>query len=202
MRDYTRFDNFLNSLVGDVYPEVTSEISRSITGSTIDTLLRDGLIAPGQSVLDVGCGQGPALELFEKIGMRAVGITMGTDYDVCVSKGFNVRSMDQNFMDFDDAEFDVLWCRHVLEHSIAPLFTLSEYSRVVKPGGIVYIEVPAPDTSAHHEINPNHYSVLPLPVWMSLFPRVGLIPERVWSIGVALTIGPDTYHSFVLRRRG
>ena len=95
-------------------------------------------------------------------------------------------------MTFADNEFDLLWCRHVLEHSIAPLFTLSEYRRVLKPGGLAYVEVPAPDTSARHETNPNHYSVLPLSAWFNLFSRVGFAVEHSIAIGFTVPAGPTS----------
>src|SRR3954471_21710926 len=168
MRDYSRFDGFLSALVGDIYPEVPSALHLSITRMAIEALHRDGLIGAGTQILDIGCGQGLALEEFHALGLEPVGITPGSDAAVCRGKGFDVREMDQNFMDFADASFDLLWCRHVLEHSVAPLFTLSEYRRVTRPNGLVYVEVPAPDTSAHHERNPNHYSILSASSWMAL----------------------------------
>jgi SAM-dependent methyltransferase len=202
MRDYSRFDCFLNDRAGDVYPEVPSEPHLSITQSTIEDLHRDGLIGRDQRVLDVGCGQGIALEIFRQFGLRAVGVTLGPDFATCRAKGFEVYQMDQNFMDFADDEFDFLWCRHVLEHSVAPLFTLAEYHRVTKPDGLVYIEVPAPDTSAHHENNPNHYSVFPASSWLALFSRVGFALERSIAINFTVPCGPDTYWSYLLRRSG
>src|ERR1700747_943381 len=202
MRDYSRFDCFLNDRAGDVYPEVPSEPHLSITQSTIEDLHRDGLIGRDQRVLDVGCGQGIALEIFRQFGLRAVGVTLGPDFATCRPKGFEVFQMDQNFMDFADDEFDFLWCRHVLEHSVVPLFTLAEYHRVTKPDGLVYIEVPAPDTSAHHENNPNHYSVFPASSWLALFSRVGFALERSIAINFTMPCGPDTYWSYLLRRSG
>jgi len=199
MREFSRFDEFLNKLVGDVYPEPPSEPHLSITRTAIEGLLAEGLIKPGMRVLDIGCGQGLALEQFRHHGLEAVGITLGPDAEVCRGKGFSVFEMDQNFMGFPDASFDFLWCRHVLEHSVAPLFTLTEYRRIVRPGGLIYIEVPAPDTSAHHETNPNHYSVLPLSVWHSLFPRAGLALERSVQLEFTVPCGPDVYWSFLLR---
>ncbi len=199
MRDYSRFDNFLSGLIGDVYPEAPSEPHLSITRMTIAELLKDGVIAPGMRVLDIGCGQGLALELFRQAGLQATGITLGGDYDICREKGFEVHQMDQNFMTFADQSFDFLWCRHVLEHSVAPLFTVSEYRRVTKPTGYIYIEVPAPDTSAHHETNSNHYSVLPLSAWLSLFSRAGLMVKRSVNLEFNVPCGPDLYWSFLLQ---
>ena len=200
MREFSRFDGFLDSLVGDVYPETPSEPHLSITRTAIEGLLAEGLIKPGMKVLDIGCGQGLALEKFRASGLDATGITLGSDAEVCRGKGFSVFEMDQNFMAFEDESFDFLWCRHVLEHSIAPLFTLTEYRRVLKPDGLIYVEVPAPDTTAHHETNPNHYSVLPFSAWLSLFPRAGLALDRSVKLEFTVPCGPDMYWSFLLRR--
>jgi len=200
MRDYSRFDRFLSERESDVYPEEPSEPHVTITRSTIEGLHRDGFIRSDQRVLDVGCGQGIALDIFRRLGLQVVGITLGSDLEICRAKGFEVYQMDQNFMDFADDEFDLLWCRHILEHSVAPLFTLAEYQRVTKPDGLVYIEVPAPDTSAHHESNPNHYSVLPASSWLSLFSRLGFAVERGVAINFNVPCGPDTYWSYLLRR--
>lgn len=202
MRDYSRFDGFLSDREGDVYPEMPSEPHLSITRSIIEELHREGWIKSDQRVLDVGCGQGIALEIFRQLGLRAVGITLGSDFAACQAQGFEVHQMDQNFMDFANSEFDLLWCRHVLEHSVVPVFTLAEYWRVTKPNGLAYVEVPAPDTSAHHERNPNHYSVLPASSWFSLFSRVGFAVERSVAMDFIVPCGPDTYWSYLLRRTG
>lgn len=198
-RDFSRFDRFLDGLASDVYPEPPAEPHLSITRGAIDELHRAGLLSAGMRVLDIGCGQGLALEQFQALGLEAHGITLGADAGICRAKGFDVHDMDQNFMDFDDGSFDILWCRHVLEHSVAPLFTLSEYKRVTKPRGLIYVEVPAPDTSAHHETNVNHYSVLTISSWLHLFARVGFAVERSSEIRFTVPCGPDLYWSFWLR---
>jgi SAM-dependent methyltransferase len=199
-RDYSRFDRFLDSLVGEVYPEVPGEPHLTLTRRTLEEFHQKGLIKAGDKVLDVGCGQGLALEVFRELGIAAIGTGLGPDVHVCRAKGFDVRSMDQNFMDFPDASFDVLWCRHVLEHSVAPLFTLSEYKRLTKAGGLIYVEVPAPDTSAHHERGQNHYSVLTASAWIGNFKRAGLTVERGQQHNFEVGTGPDTYIAFTLRK--
>jgi SAM-dependent methyltransferase len=200
MRDYSRFDAFLTALTGDIYPEAPSEPHLSITRTIIEQLWTGGLLRPGARVLDIGCGQGLALEQFRRLGVAATGITLGPDYEVCRAKGFDVRPMDQNFMSFADADFDFLWCRHVLEHSVAPLFTLGEYRRVTKPNGLVYVEVPAPETSAHHETNANHYSVFPSACWLQLFARAGFLVQSSNELTFTVPCGPDKYLSYLLRR--
>jgi SAM-dependent methyltransferase len=200
MRDYSRFDRFLNKCASEVYPELPAEPHLTITRWIILGLYSDGLIGRGQRVLDVGCGQGIALDMFQQLGLRAVGITLGPDVAACRAHGFEVHEMDQNFIEFDDEEFDLLWCRHVLEHSIAPAFTLSEYRRVTRLSGLVYIEMPAPDTAAQHQHSPNHYSVLPSSAWFSLILGAGFTVLRSVAINFIAPCGPDTYWSYLLRR--
>lgn len=197
---YERLDQFLKKLGGDVYPEVPSDLHTAITRKVIDRLFEVCPQPEGARVLDIGCGQGVALEVFQAKGLRPVGITLGEDAAVCRARGYEVFEMDQSFLEFGDAEFDLLWCRHALEHSIFPYFTLSEFFRVLKPGGVLYVEVPAPDTACNHQNNPNHYSVLGRSMWFQLLHRSGFEVAVQFDIGFDARIGPDVYWAFICRR--
>lgn len=202
MRDYARLDAFLDTLAGDVYPEPPGGSHETITEQVIETLVRDGFLRPGMYVLDVGCGQGIALRRFSERGIAALGIGLGGDVRICRDAGFEVVEMDQSFLDLAPGSFDFIWARHVLEHSPFPLFTLAEYRRVLRAGGMAYVEVPAPDTDAHHERNPNHYTVLAQSAWISLFGRAGL-PLAADPGIFHMTLPPagtDFYFAFLLRK--
>ena len=97
---YTAFNTFLDGLTGDIYPEVPAEPHLSITKAKIDALHRDGMIIAGMRVLDVGCGQGVAMDKFRDLSLEAVGITLGADGDLCRAKHLDVREMDQNSIFF------------------------------------------------------------------------------------------------------
>jgi SAM-dependent methyltransferase len=197
---YRRLDAFLEKLRGDIYPEPPSPVHTSISRQMFTEFCKLYPQAPGARVLDVGCGQGVALEIFRDAGLDPLGITLGPDAEVCRAKGLNVREMDFAFLDFPDASFDLVWCRHAIEHSVFPFFTLSELHRVLKPGGALYLEVPAPDTACRHQTNPNHYSVLGKSMWLDLIRRTGFPEARVMDLNFQTGAGPDTYWAFMMRR--
>ena len=178
----TKFDrllDFIENRKTDLYTE--SDDMRGFIESGIDSI--KSKITPGCKVLDIGCGQGYALELFTRHGAEPIGITLNEEEKGIVdAKGHDVRIMDMSSLDFEKNHFDILWSRHSLEHSVFPFFTLAEWYRVLKPGGLLYLEVPAPDTKNNHEFNQNHYSVFGIRMWQSLLMRSGFKVLGVFNI--------------------
>lgn len=196
-----KLEKFLERIKKDTYPESPTELHSSITEKMFDYFNHKYPMPSKSKVLDVGCGQGVALELFTKKGLAPIGITLsGEDASICKEKGFEVYEMDQSFLDFDDEEFDSIWCRHCLEHSVFPYFTLSELFRVLKQKGYLYVEVPAPDTSCKHQINKNHYSVLCKSMWGELIKRTGFQILEVIDISFVDHPGPDVYWAFIQQK--
>jgi len=199
--DSEKLENFLAKIQVDLYPEPPTQLHNELTQKMVDCVIQNGYLQPGSKILDIGCGQGVALELLSKKGFFPVGITLGgDDLEVCRRKGFEVYEMDQSFLSFEDDFFDFVWCRHCLEHSIFPYFTLSEIFRVLKPAGCLYIEVPAPDTSCNHQTNRNHYSVLGKSMWRDLITRAGFHLLKIMEINFETSLGPDTYYTFIQQK--
>lgn len=194
----SRMVAFIDKTEKETYPETPSEIHSQITATVLDTLLSKYPIDKGARILDIGCGQGPALDLLRGKGCTSVtGITLNdTDVTVCMEKGHSVLKMDQSFLEFPDRSFDFVWARHVIEHSLFPYYTLHEFARVIENGGFLYLEVPAPETSCHHERNPNHYSVLNMGSWMSLLERCGFAILEDAHFRFTTGMGPDEYWGF------
>lgn len=197
---YQRLKDFIAARHADIYPEPEAAHAAEITRRVMEHLLTLPQVRPGASVLDIGCGAGLALELFTAAGLDATGITLGPEAQVCRDKGLKVIEMDLAFLDLPEASFDVVWCRHALEHSLFPLFTLAEIHRVMRPGGLLYVEVPAPDTSCRHETNPNHYSVFGKSAWLSLFAKAGFTLRNDIDMSYTVPAGPDLCWGFVLLR--
>ena len=98
-------------------------------------------------ILDVGCGDGYAMEKMIEMGYENVqGLTLHKEeYDTCKDKELNVHLMNYNFSQMMDRFFHVLWMRQSLQFSFQPYYTMLELNRVLRINGWVYIEVP--DTS-------------------------------------------------------
>lgn len=196
-----KLENFLQKIKGETYPEPPSPLHSTISHDMLTKCLNDFKLPSEARILDIGCGQGVALELFTKNSFKPVGITLNSeDVRICRDKGYEVYEMDQSFLDFEDLTFDFVWCRHCIEHSIFPLFTLSEIYRVLKFGGYLYVEVPAPDTNCRHQDNPNHYSTLGQSLWLSLIKRSGFTVLDVLDLNFVVPAGPDIYWAIFLQK--
>lgn len=194
-----RLTAFLETLKGDVYPEPISGAHSRITEQMAAEIAK--LVPAGASILDVGCGRGPALDWFSAHGFRAIGTSLcAEDIEICRAKGRYVTACDMHDMPFAHGSMDCVWARHVLEHSPIPLLALMELRRVLKPTGVLYVEVPMADTSAHHETNPNHYSLMSPSMWANLIQRAGFALINGGSIALELECGPDEYHCFIALR--
>ncbi len=197
-----KLEQFLERIKKDTYPEPPTQLHSQITQQMFDVCLKQISLPPAAKILDIGCGQGVALEIFKKHSFAPIGITLnGEDVAICQQKGYEVYQMDQSFLEFTDNYFDFVWCRHCLEHSIFPYFTLQEISRVIKPKGYLYIEVPAPDTSCKHQTNKNHYSVLGKSMWLDLIKRSGFEILQVLDIQFNVPAGPDIYWAMIQKKK-
>ena len=180
-----RLIDFIESRHYEAYPETPIDCHTEITDGMIDYLLNKYPLVKDAEILDVGCGQGPALRKFTETECNVTGITLNKeDFEICKSQNFNVHKMDQSFIDFADNSFDLIWARHVLEHSLFPMFTLNEFIRLLKPDGRLYVEVPLPGLAYYHERNPNHYSIFNADTWVEVFRKMKLeiIEDRVIDV--------------------
>ncbi len=160
-----RFKQHLETLRKTVYSEPKFPWHESIIDSAFDQFVKNGSF---KTALDVGFGTGYSLEKFKKLGIKPIGITLDSNELQCaLLLKYDVHLMDMAFLDFDDEYFDLVWCRHTLEHSPMPMIALMEFNRVLGKSGYLYIEVPA-DNVMHIE-NPNHFSVLSDGAWQALF---------------------------------
>lgn len=196
----SRLAEFMAARAAETYAEPLDAGHSFITAQMAPLVTRHCV---GIRVLDVGCGQGPALAWFAANGLDATGITTNADdLSACNAAGHEVWCYDMHAIGdhFAPEVFDLVWARHVLEHSVIPFFTLTEFARVLKAGGILYAEMPSPNTACCHESNRNHYSVLGLEMWKHLIVRSGFELLEVRLLRATTPIGPDVYFSIIARK--
>ena len=98
----------------------------------------------GRQALDLGCGTGLNLEHLEHYA-RAT----GTDYFeealyFCRARGHTMLcKADAADLPFHDCSFDIATALDVIEHLDDDYIALTELWRVLKPGGILIVSVPA-----------------------------------------------------------
>ena len=139
---------------------------------------RDGQL----KILDIGCGTGAMLD-----ELKSFGEVVGADFSpealqFCVTRG--VRSplarADVRRLPFADASFDVVTAMDIIEHIDDDKAASGEIYRVLKPGGRLFVTVPAfLSLWSEHDEALHHYRRYTVPRLKDLFQRVGLTVDKI-----------------------
>jgi 2-polyprenyl-3-methyl-5-hydroxy-6-metoxy-1,4-benzoquinol methylase len=118
-------------------------------------------IGKGDRILEIGCSGGPLIKNLESKGFSFVtGIDVSEKaITVAKSRGLsNVHVMDGANLDYPNEFFEVVIASDILEHIKEDKNALKEWTRVLKPNGLLLLFVPAHKFlwSTHDELN-NHY---------------------------------------------
>ncbi len=95
-------------------------------------------------ILDMGCGTGTMLKYLSRYG-QAEGIDADEDaVSFCHERGITQVQQVSSFpLPFEDDTFDLVTALDVIEHIEDDLGTLRELKRVLRPGGMLLVSVPA-----------------------------------------------------------
>lgn len=96
-------------------------------------------------ILDIGARDGWTVDLFNQIGYpNTIGVELIDELvSHAKSKGRNVIKGDIHKLPFNNNIFDIVFCRHTLEHTHNPYKAIEEIIRVSKSnGGIIFISIP------------------------------------------------------------
>jgi len=191
-----------------IYDEGDSQFHKELTKNVVTTYIDPLNLPKDAKILDLGCGPGYFLdEMKQREYTDVIGVTLSPgDIALCESKGHKIKKYDLSFLPqkdgYYDESVDFIFLRHALEHSPYPIFSLMEYNRVLKQGGRIYIEIPAPDCDRKHEFNLNHYSILGQNQLAALLHRTGFKIEKFNNLEFDLGIPhPETNEPVKMREK-
>ncbi len=97
-------------------------------------------------ILELGCGSGVVLDSLEKMGCTyLVGLDwLITSVRLAAEKSQSVMLVrgDATHLPFEDSFFDKIYAQHLIEHFADTVTVLSEWRRILKPGGRMVIATP------------------------------------------------------------
>ena len=101
-------------------------------------------LAPGLSLLDIGCGPGTiTVEFADRLAQgKVVGLDAAAEVIARADSEFRRPNLeftvgDAYALPFDDDTFDIVHAHQTVQHVADPVAVLREMRRVAKPGGIV-----------------------------------------------------------------
>ncbi len=151
-----KFESKISGLYGDIWVDMTDDIYFDEAYEFIKQRFEKNGVDPqayfaGKAVLDAGCGSGKFGAAIARFGAaKVVGVDIGekglafaerqkAKVDYGARMEFHHTSIDD--LPFDDGSFDIVWCNGVLHHTVNYEGSLSEISRVTRPGGSLYLNV-------------------------------------------------------------
>ena len=138
---------------------------------------RDG----GQCLLDIGCGTGAMLDM-----LAPFGAVVGADFapqalEFCRTRGdYPLTRADVRRLPFAEASFDAVTAMDVIEHIDDDKAASAEIFRVLRPGGRLFVTVPAYQFLwSEHDEALHHYRRYTAPHLKDVFQRVGFQVTRL-----------------------
>jgi len=151
-RDPHRFVNELDqAALARLISRLESRAQDSIFARLFDKYVAQLALPPSAQVLEVGCGTGTNLRNLARRGSfmgKGYGVDQCRafiDAAITFSRAENVADLlafqvgDAHGLDFPSASFDAVIAHTLISHVTDPVLTLSEMTRVVRPGGTVVI---------------------------------------------------------------
>jgi len=98
----------------------------------------------GGRLLDLGCGNGRLCSKVRRIrpDIELHGLDLLKHAELPAFVQWIGHDLNEGTIPFDDSRFDAIVLSHVVEHLDAPAKIGPEITRVLKPGGRVYVETP------------------------------------------------------------
>lgn len=99
-------------------------------------------LAPGDRVYEIGCASGGILSIFQELGCQVVGCDPGGQFfDPGRQRGLTLLEGTSEVL-HPYGQADLIILSHVLEHVSDPVDFVRNVRELLRPGGMLYIQVP------------------------------------------------------------
>lgn len=146
---------------------------------------------PGR-ILDIGCATGLFLAGMKKRGWEVLGIELNERAARYARERLELDVVTGDFLDaaLPDRHFDVISLWDVLEHLPDPLRVLRKISEKIRPGGLLLLNLPNPESWEARRFGPlwigwdlpRHLNLPTLPLLAGLLKQVGFNTPEVKSL--------------------
>jgi SAM-dependent methyltransferase len=161
-------------------------------------LIRSHCPPPGR-LLEIGCATGLFLTHAQAAGYSVMGLEPAVGHRQIIPKDIVSSVLPQKLeeADFPDNTFDVIVAIQLLEHLVDPAVFTEKLKRVLKPGGIAYVETPNFDCVSRrlqvqswmdNNLNVGHWHLFNPHSMAVLCERMGLRVVQGWTFFKALGI--------------
>lgn len=149
----------------------------------------------GGLLLDIGCGNGDFLALARDMGWQVEGVDFDPKaVEVAQSRGLNVRQGGIELLENISDKYDVITLSHVIEHVHAPIDLLQSIYRMLKPGGMLWLETPNVRSLGHRKYKenwrgiepPRHLVLFNCEILKCLLTRIGFTKIRQYWHGMSV----------------
>ena len=124
------------------YFQLHDEQQKILQGELIAAFAENILGRPG-SILELGCGRGELLKGAANRDWKAFGVEMTDDFiRVARSQNVEIECSSIESCKSLDRTYDVVLLAAILEHLYDPMETLRRIKNALRPGGLLFVDVP------------------------------------------------------------
>jgi SAM-dependent methyltransferase len=120
------------------------DLEQKDLGGNVLVLEAESLIGAKGRLLDIGAGRGEVLRAAKMAGWEAIGIELSPNFANYAAEHSGVEVLRKPLEEcrFADDSFDAVLLAAVLEHLYNPNEVLCEIARILRPGGVLFLDVP------------------------------------------------------------
>lgn len=124
-------------------------------------------VHPGGRLIDIGAASGIFTKMASDAGFDAVACDYSQDALAYAEEHYKIATLQSTaeHIDADDESFDIVTILHTVEHLSDPQRTLKELYRILKPGGMIFLETP--NYLLHYLMQTKFRFLLPLYKWLT-----------------------------------